>query len=110
MVEAFEGNKAETLTMLPTIRAFMAAHDLPDVTIVAHAGMNSPRPTRKQSRTPESRSFLGARIPDVPFVVAQWRREHPSGSGNNRWRHLRTSGGLTSPKPESSRARSGPTS
>jgi hypothetical protein len=28
MVEAFEGNKAETLTMLPTIRAFMDAHDM----------------------------------------------------------------------------------
>jgi hypothetical protein len=41
MVEAFEGNKAETTTMLPTIRAFMAAHALPDVTVVADAGMIS---------------------------------------------------------------------
>ncbi len=41
MVEAFEGNKAETLTMIPTIQAFMAAHGLPDVTIVADAGMVS---------------------------------------------------------------------
>ena len=32
MVEAFEGNTAETTTMLPTIRAFMAAHQLADVT------------------------------------------------------------------------------
>ena len=38
MVEAFEGNKAETKTMLPTIEAFMAAHDLNDVTVVADAG------------------------------------------------------------------------
>jgi hypothetical protein len=38
MVEAFEGNAAETTTMLPTIRAFMAAHQLADVTIVADAG------------------------------------------------------------------------
>jgi hypothetical protein len=30
MVEAFEGNTAETTTMLPTIRAFMTAHQLPD--------------------------------------------------------------------------------
>ena len=41
MVEAFEGNRAETTTMLPTIRAFMTAHQLPDVTIVADAGMIS---------------------------------------------------------------------
>jgi hypothetical protein len=39
MVSAFEGNKAETKTMLPVIEAFMAAHDLPDVTVVADAGM-----------------------------------------------------------------------
>lgn len=41
MVEAFEGNKAETLTMIPTIKAFMAAHQLADVTVVADAGMVS---------------------------------------------------------------------
>jgi transposase len=35
MVEAFEGNRAETTTMLPTIKAFMAAHQLADVTIGA---------------------------------------------------------------------------
>jgi transposase len=32
MVEAFEGNKAETKTMLPVIESFMAAHQLPEVT------------------------------------------------------------------------------
>jgi len=41
MVHAFEGNRAETTTMLPVIQAFMAAHQLPDVTIVADAGMVS---------------------------------------------------------------------
>ena len=29
MVSAFEGNRAETKTMLPVIEAFMAAHQLP---------------------------------------------------------------------------------
>ena len=38
---AFEGNKAETKTMLPVIRAFMTARQLPDVTVVADAGMVS---------------------------------------------------------------------
>ena len=41
MVSAFEGNKAETKTMLPVIEAFMTAHQLPDVTVVADAGMIS---------------------------------------------------------------------
>jgi len=35
MASAFEGNKAETMTMLPIIESFMAAHDLPDVTVIA---------------------------------------------------------------------------
>ena len=41
MVSAFEGNKAETKAMLPVIEAFMAAHQLPDITAVADAGMIS---------------------------------------------------------------------
>jgi hypothetical protein len=41
MVEAFEGNKAEMLTMLPTIQSFMDTHQLIDVTVVADAGMLS---------------------------------------------------------------------
>jgi transposase len=38
-VAAFEGNKAETATMLPVINAFKTAHQLRDVTVVADAGM-----------------------------------------------------------------------
>src|SRR5262245_59787964 len=33
MVHAFEGNRAETTTMLPVIQAFMEAHHLTDVTV-----------------------------------------------------------------------------
>jgi len=76
MVSAFEGNKAETKTMLPVIESFMAAHDLPDVTIVADAGMVS-EANRKDIEAAGLSFILGARIPDVPYPVAQWRREHP---------------------------------
>ena len=41
MIEAFEGNKAETKTILPVITSFMTAHQLADVTVVADAGMVS---------------------------------------------------------------------
>jgi transposase len=41
MVNAFEGNMAETKTMLPVIESLMTAHQLPDVTVVADAGMVS---------------------------------------------------------------------
>ena len=76
MVEAFEGNKAETATMLPVINAFMAAHRLPDVTVVADAGMISE--ANQSAIEAAGLSFiLGARIPDVPYVVREWRDEHP---------------------------------
>jgi Transposase DDE domain len=76
MVSAFEGNKAETKTMLPVIKKFMAAHRLPDVTVVADAGMISE--ANQQAIEAEGLSFiLGMKVPDVPCQVAQWRREHP---------------------------------
>jgi hypothetical protein len=75
MVEAFEGNTAETTTMLPTITAFMAAHQLADVTVVADAGMISD--TNKKAIEAAKLSFiLGMRTPDIPYVVAAWRRDH----------------------------------
>ncbi len=76
MVNAFEGNKAETTTMLPTIRSFMAAHHLADVTIVADAGMVSE--TNRRAIEAEGLSFiLGMRIPELPYVVKNWREKHP---------------------------------
>jgi hypothetical protein len=76
MVEAFEGNRAETATMVPTLRAFMTAHQLTDVTVVADAGMISD--ANKRAIEAAGLSFiLGARTPQVPYVIAQWRRQHP---------------------------------
>jgi len=76
MVSAFEGNKAETKTMLPVIQAFMAAHKLPDVTVVADAGMVS-EANQKEIEAAGLSFILGLRIPEVPYVMAQWWREHP---------------------------------
>jgi hypothetical protein len=76
MVSAFEGNKAETKTMLPVIESFMAAHQLPDVTVVADAGMVS-EANQKDIEAAGLSFILGMKIPHVPYVVKQWRREHP---------------------------------
>ena len=76
MVNAFEGNMAETKTMLPVIESFMAAHQLPDVTVVADAGMVS-EANQKEIEAAGLSFILGMRIPRVPYVVARWRREHP---------------------------------
>jgi Transposase DDE domain len=76
MVSAFEGNRAETKTMLPVIEEFMAAHDLPDVTVVADAGMISE--ANQQAIEAAGLSFiLGMKIPDIPYIVQEWRRQHP---------------------------------
>jgi hypothetical protein len=75
-VNAFEGNMAETKTMLPVIEAFMTAHQLPDVTVVADAGMVS-EANQKAIEAAGLSFILGKRIRDIPYVVAQWRREHP---------------------------------
>ena len=75
-VEAFEGNKAETATMLPVINAFKAAHQLTDVTVVADAGMISE--ANQVALQAAGLSFiLGARIPYLPDVVREWRDKHP---------------------------------
>ena len=75
-VEAFEGNKAETATMLPVINAFKAAHQLSDVTVVADAGMISE--ANQVALQAAGLSFiLGAKIPFLPDVVREWRDKHP---------------------------------
>jgi hypothetical protein len=76
MVSAFEGNKAETKTMLPVVQAFMAAHRLPHVTVIADAGMVSEE-NQKQIEAAGLSFILGMRIPEVPWVVVEWHREHP---------------------------------
>jgi hypothetical protein len=65
MVSAFEGNKAETKTMLPVIESFMAAHQLPDVTVVADAGMVS-EANQKQIEAAGLSFILGMKSPASP--------------------------------------------
>lgn len=76
MVSAFEGNRAETKTMLPVIEKFMAAHRLPDVTVVADTGMIS-EANQKAIEAAGLSFILGMKVPDVPYLVDRWRREHP---------------------------------
>jgi hypothetical protein len=75
-VQAFDGNTAETKTILPVVQAFAAAHGLPEVTVVADAGMLS-EANLKDLEDAGLRFIVGARIPDVSYQVSQWRRTHP---------------------------------
>jgi hypothetical protein len=54
----------------------MAAHRLGEVTVVADAGMIST--SNKQAIEAAGLSFiLGTKIPDLPYVVTERRRQHP---------------------------------
>jgi hypothetical protein len=46
------------------------------VTIVADAGMVS-EANQKEIEAAGRSFILGMKVPRVPYVVAQWRREHP---------------------------------
>jgi hypothetical protein len=76
-VEAFEGNKAETATMLPTLQRFMAAHRLTDITVVADAGMLS-EANKKAIEAAGLGFILGNRIAHVPYVVSEWHQHNPA--------------------------------
>src|SRR5512139_3248422 len=75
-VAAFEGNKAETATMLPVIHAFKVAHQLTDVTVVADAGMIS-EANQVALQAAGLSYILGTRIPQLPDVVREWRDKDP---------------------------------
>ena len=75
-VGAFEGNMAETRTMLPMIHQFQDAYGVEDVTVVADAGMFS---AGNKAAIIESglHYILGVKFTDVPYPVALWRRNNP---------------------------------
>jgi hypothetical protein len=74
-VEAFEGNKAETATMVPTLTAFMSAHRLSDITVVADAGMLSDN-NKREIEAAGLGFILGNRIGHIPYVIDEWRRNN----------------------------------
>jgi hypothetical protein len=76
-IHAFTGNTAETKTIVTVISAFAAAHGLPEVTVVADAGMMS-ETNLKDLEDAGPRFIVGARIPDLPYQVKMWRLAHPN--------------------------------
>jgi hypothetical protein len=75
-VEAFEGNKAETATMLPTLRRFRAAYRLRDITVVADAGKLSEN-NKREIEGAGWRFILGNRIGHIPYAIDEWRQHNP---------------------------------
>ena len=81
-VTAFEGNKAETKTMIPVLEDFMATHQLEDITVVADAGMISDA-NRKAIQAAGLSYIIGEKLPEVPYPIRTWIEEHPGQAPEN---------------------------
>jgi hypothetical protein len=72
-LHSFEGNKAETKTLLPVIEAFQAQHKLSNVTIVADAAMLSS--SNLEVLTNAGYTYIvGSRLHKVPYDIAEYQK------------------------------------
>lgn len=74
-IGCFEGNKAETATIVPIIRQFQARHDLIDMVVVADAGMLSAGNLRELHEA-NLRFIVGSRMMKAPNDLASHFRWH----------------------------------
>jgi len=69
-LQSFEGNKAETKTILPIIKQFQAKHHLNKITVVADAAMLSTSNLNALSEAGYS-YIVGSRLNKVPYALAE---------------------------------------
>lgn len=74
-IGCFEGNKAETATMIPIIEQFRARHGLADMVVVADAGMLSASNLRELDEA-NLRFIVGSRMTKAPNDLASHFRWH----------------------------------
>ena len=74
-VHLFEGNKAETTTLIPVLTAFQERHDVRDLVVVADAGMLSA--ANLNALEDAGFSFIvGSRITKAPYDLADHFERH----------------------------------
>jgi hypothetical protein len=72
-LQSFEGNKAETKTILPVIEAFQDQHRLSKVTVVADAAMLSS--SNLEALTAAGYTYIvGSRLHKVPYEIAEYQK------------------------------------
>ncbi|MGC5585117.1 IS1634 family transposase [Ornithinimicrobium sp. W1665] len=74
-IGCFEGNKAETSTIVPIIKAFQARHEVADMVVVADAGMLSATNLRQLDEA-NLRFIVGSRVTKAPIDLASHFRWH----------------------------------
>lgn len=72
-VQSFEGNKAETKTILPVIEEFQAQNGLSKVTVVADAAMLSASNLKALSEAGYT-YIVGSRLHKVPYDIAEYQK------------------------------------
>ena len=74
-MHVFEGNKAETKTLIPVLEAFTARHGVTDMVVVADAGMLSA--TNLNALEDAGFSFIvGSRLTKAPYDLAEHFERH----------------------------------
>ena len=72
-LHSFEGNTAETNTILPVIDAFKKQHGLTDITVVADAAMLSSK--NLQALTNAGYTYIvGSRLHKIPYDIAEYQK------------------------------------
>lgn len=74
-IGCFEGNKAETATIIPIVKQFQARHGLADMVVVADAGMLSASNLRELDEA-RLRFIVGSRMTKAPIDLASHFRWH----------------------------------
>ena len=74
-IGCFEGNRAETSTIVPIVKAFQARHSLSDMVIVADAGMLSAANLRELDEA-QLRFIVGSRVTKAPVDLESHFRWH----------------------------------
>lgn len=72
-LHSFEGNTAETKTILPVIEQFKAQHQLTNVTVVADAGMLSAKNLQVLADAGYS-YIVGSRLQKIPYDIAIYQK------------------------------------
>jgi hypothetical protein len=80
-IGCFEGNKAETATIIPIVKAFQARHGLADMVVVADAGMLSATNLRELDEA-QLRFIVGSRVAKAPIDLASHFRWHGDAFGD----------------------------
>lgn len=75
-IQSFEGNTAETKTIIPVLKEFQKEHHLEKVTVVADAAMLSR--TNLETLVANNYHFVvGSRLTKIPYDIAQFQKQGP---------------------------------